>query len=187
MTNDDTSQSTATTELHEHGSLTAIRTLLFFQATAQSRPHAVLEGNIVAPLTHPRTATSDALNQPNRWRADDVGAELPARAEPNEKGGASCDVTFAPPTGLVGIREESVTSDVTRREAVANGNAEKQTARGCCCCSPRGMTRLVNHVEALLQSAQPNSEDLELLIERLVLEQGQLNTTDATIEPLISE
>lgn len=49
------------------------------------------------------------------------------------------------------------------------------------------MTRLVNDVEVFLQSAQPNSEDLELLIERLVLEQGQLNTADATIEPLISE
>lgn len=45
----------------------------------------------------------------------------------------------------------------------------------------------MNDVEALLQSAQPNSEDLELLIERLVLEQGQLNTADATIEPLTSE
>lgn len=41
----------------------------------------------------------------------------------------------------------------------------------------------MDDVEALLQSAQPNSQDLELLIERLVLEQGQLNTADATIEP----
>lgn len=49
------------------------------------------------------------------------------------------------------------------------------------------VTRLVNDAEGLLRAPGPNAAELEMLIERLTLAQGQLNNVDSAIEPLVSE
>lgn len=46
-------------------------------------------------------------------------------------------------------------------------------------------THLVDEAEALPRSTAPNVEDLEVVIERLLFTQRQLNEADTAIEPLI--
>lgn len=48
------------------------------------------------------------------------------------------------------------------------------------------VTRLVGEANALLLSATPSVNDLEVLIERILLAHDQLNDVDAAIEPLIT-